>query len=100
MLAVALLGAIAVGVFRTALDARLQALHAPVSVRQALQPEVQKLAEAQLPPQIEGASRQALRHALDESFVYSFRVVTLIAAAAALLSALCAWLAIERVRPS
>jgi EmrB/QacA subfamily drug resistance transporter len=100
MLAVALLGAIAVGVFRTALDARLQALHAPVSVRQALQPEVQKLAEAQLPPQIEGVSRQALRRALDDSFVYSFRVVTLVAAAAALLSALCALLTIERVRPS
>jgi EmrB/QacA subfamily drug resistance transporter len=100
MLAVALLGAIAVGVFRTALDARLQALHAPVGVRQALQPEVQKLAEAQLPPQIEGVSRQALRRALDDSFVYSFRVVTLVAAATALLSALCAWLAIERVRPS
>src|ERR1700728_1881863 len=57
MLAVALLGAVAVGVFRSALDQRLQALHAPAGVRQALQPEVQKLAEAQLPPQIEGMSR-------------------------------------------
>jgi hypothetical protein len=82
-------------VFRTALDERLQALHAPTSVRQALQPEVQKLAEAQLPPQLEGVSRQALRRALDDSFVYSFRVITLIAALAALLSSLCAWLFIE-----
>jgi EmrB/QacA subfamily drug resistance transporter len=95
MLAVALLGAVAVGVFRTALDERLQALHAPASVWQVLQPEVQKLAEAQLPPQVEGVSRQALRRALDDSFVYSFRVITLIAALAALLSALCAWLVIE-----
>jgi EmrB/QacA subfamily drug resistance transporter len=100
MLAVALLGAVAVGVFRTAVDHHLQALHAPASVRQALQPELQKLAEAQLPRQIEGVSRQVLQRALDDSFVYSFRVVSLMAAAAALLSALCAWLTIDRTWPT
>jgi EmrB/QacA subfamily drug resistance transporter len=100
MLAVALLGAVAVGVFRAALDERLQALRVPASVRQALQPEVQKLAEAQLPPQIEAASRPALRRALDDAFVYSFRVVTLMAAGAALVSALCAWLTIDRAWPT
>jgi EmrB/QacA subfamily drug resistance transporter len=96
MLAVALLGVAAVGVFRIALDERLERLQIPVSIRQALQPEVQKLAQARLPPAADAATRQTLRRALDESFVYSFRVVTLIAAAAALLSALCAWLTIER----
>jgi hypothetical protein len=100
MLAVALLGAVAVGVFRTALDQRMQALQVPAGDRQALQPEVQKLAEAQLPPQIEAASRPALRRALDDAFVYSFRVVTVMAAAAALLSALCAWLTIDRTWPT
>jgi hypothetical protein len=96
MLAVALLGVAAVGVFRIALDQRLARLQIPVSIRQALQPEVQKLTQARLPPGIDAATRQTLRRALDESFVYSFRVVTLIAAAAALLSALCVWLTIER----
>jgi EmrB/QacA subfamily drug resistance transporter len=96
MLAVALLGAAAVGVFRVALDERLEHLQIPVSIQQALQPEVQKLTQARLPPAIDAATRQTLRRALDESFVYSFRVATLIAAAAALLSALCAWLTIER----
>jgi EmrB/QacA subfamily drug resistance transporter len=96
MLAVALLGAVAVGVFTMALDQRLQALHAPAAVRQALQPELEKLAEAQVPPQMAGVSRPALRRALNDSFVYSFRVTTLIAAAAALLSAVCAWLTIDR----
>jgi EmrB/QacA subfamily drug resistance transporter len=100
MLAVALLGVVAVGVFRTALDERLERLQIPASIRQALQPEVQKLAEAQLPPQIEDATRQTLRHALNESFVASFRITTLIAAAAALLSATCAWLTIDRRSPS
>ena len=96
MLAVALLGVVAVGVFRSALDVRLERLQIPVSIRQALQPEVQKLAEAQLPPGVDDATRQTLRRALNESFVYSFRIATLIAAAAVLLSALCAWLMIDR----
>jgi EmrB/QacA subfamily drug resistance transporter len=96
MLAVALLGVVAVSVFRTALDERFGRLQIPVSIRQAVQPEMQKLAEAQLPSDIDSATRQALRGALNESFVYSFRITTLIAAAAALLSALCAWLTIDR----
>jgi EmrB/QacA subfamily drug resistance transporter len=99
MLAVALLGAAAVGVFRVALDQRLERQQVPVSIRQALQPEAQKLTQARLPPGIDAATRQTLRRALDESFVYSFRVATLIAAATALLSALCAWLTIERAAP-
>jgi MFS family permease len=96
MLAIALLGAAAVGVFRVALDQRLERLQIPVSIRQALQPEVQKLAQAQLPAGIDAATRQTLQRALDDSFVYSYRVATLLAAATALLSALCAWLTIER----
>jgi EmrB/QacA subfamily drug resistance transporter len=96
LLAVALLGVLAQGIFRTALDQRLQALHTPVAIRQALQPEIGKLAEAQVPPQTDSADRPALRRALNDAFVYSFRMTTLIAAAAALLSALCAWLTIDR----
>jgi ABC-type Fe3+ transport system permease subunit len=104
MLAVALLGAVAVGVFRGALDRRLEHLQMPAAIRQDLQSEVQKLAEASPPPQADSASRQTLRRALDEAFVSSFRVTTLIAALAALLSAACAWLTIEqppaRARPA
>jgi MFS family permease len=104
MLAVALLGAVAVGVFRSALDQRLERLQTPAAIRQALQSEVQKLAEASPPPQADSANRQTLQRALDEAFVSSFRVTTLIAALAALLSAACAWLTIKlppaRPRPA
>jgi EmrB/QacA subfamily drug resistance transporter len=99
MLAVALMGVVAAGVFHTALDRRLDALRTPAAIRQALQPQLQKLAQAQLPQDVDSASRPALRRALDDSFVDSFRATTLIAAAAALLSALCAWLTIDRKRP-
>ena len=51
---------------------------------------------AQLPPDVDAATRQTLQSALNASFVASFRVITLIAAAAALLSAACAWLTIDR----
>jgi EmrB/QacA subfamily drug resistance transporter len=96
MLAVALLGVVAVAAFRTALDARLEVLHTPAAIRAALQPQVHKLAAAQLPAQLDAATRPALRRALDDAFIGSFRRISLIAVAAALLSALCAWLTIDR----
>lgn len=95
MLAVALLGAVAVSVFRTQLDDRLGELQVPAQIRQALREEAPKLAEAQVPPQIDGEQRQVLQRALDESFVRSFRVTSLVAASLALLSALCALLTID-----
>jgi MFS family permease len=96
MLAVALLGTLAVGVFARVLDERLTELHTPAEIRQALHAETPKLAEAEVPARA-GAQKQSLQRALDESFVSSFRAVTLTAATLALLSALCAWLTI---RPS
>jgi EmrB/QacA subfamily drug resistance transporter len=97
MFAVALLGAVAVGVFGASLNAHLTELHVPREIRRTLESEVPKLAEATVPPEIRGEERRALDQALDESFVRSFRVVMLIAAGLALASALCAGLTI---RPS
>jgi EmrB/QacA subfamily drug resistance transporter len=96
LLAVAVLGVVAVGSFSSALDQRLQAMHTPAAIRQALQPEIQKLSQAQVPPQVDSASRAALRRALNDSFIHSFRMIALICAGCALLSALCAWLTIDR----
>jgi hypothetical protein len=92
MLAVALLGAVAVGTFESALDARLSELQVGSDIRSALKAEVPKLAEAQVPSQVQGEQRLVLKRALDESFVQSFRLVMLNSACAALASALCAWL--------
>jgi predicted MFS family arabinose efflux permease len=97
LLAVALLGALAVGAFTTALDERLAQLHTAPAVADVLRSEVQKLAEAPIPAVADKATQQDLRRAIDQSFVVSFRIVMLITAAAALLSALCARLTIDRV---
>jgi len=96
LLAVALLGSIAVGVFANALDTRLDRLQAAPEVRSALQAEVPKLAEASVPKSIARTDHQVLQRALHESFVRSFRVVCLVAAVLAALSAGVAWLTIDR----
>jgi EmrB/QacA subfamily drug resistance transporter len=97
LLAVALLGAVAVGAFRTALDRQLERLHTAPGIAQVLRSEVQKLAEAPIPMFADTATQQALRHAIEESAVASFRIVMIICAVAALLSALCALSTIDRV---
>jgi EmrB/QacA subfamily drug resistance transporter len=96
MLAVALLGAVAVGAFGAALDASLERLHTPAPTVQSLKMQVQKLAEARAPAQLAGPERQVLQQALNESFIHAFRLVTLIAAVATLLSAVIAWVTIDR----
>ncbi len=95
MLAVALLGAVAVGAFGAALDERLTELEVSPGIRSSLNDEVPRLAEAEVPREAGSAERQALARALDESFVSSFRVVMLAAAGLAVMSALCAWLTID-----
>jgi EmrB/QacA subfamily drug resistance transporter len=92
VLAVALLGAFAVGTFGFALDARLTELQVASDIRLALNAEVPKLAEAQVPSQVQGEQRLVLKRAVEESFVRSFRLAMLVSACAALASALCAWL--------
>jgi hypothetical protein len=98
MLAVALLGSVAVGVFARALDERLDRLQPSAEVRSALRAEVPKLAEAAVPKNVAPAERSALERALHESFVRSFKVVSLIAAVLAALSAVVSWLTIDRKR--
>lgn len=90
MLAVAVFVAVAVGVFSTALDARLREAPISAELRHNLSAEASKLTELKPPPQLGVAERQALQRAINESFTRSFRVVMWLAAGLALLSAVCA----------
>ncbi|HVA15344.1 MAG TPA: MFS transporter [Stellaceae bacterium] len=94
MLAVALFGAIAVGVFGMALAARLDRISLSPELRAAMTAQVPRLAEATVPPGAAGATRQALIAAVDESFLRAYRVAMLGAAGLALASALAAGLTI------
>jgi signal transduction histidine kinase len=91
MLAVALLGAIAAGDFKSALDRRLTEAHVSEPIQQSVLREAAKLAEAKVPPQVREPERQRITQLLHESFLHSFRVVMLISAALALLGAVAIW---------
>ncbi|HEY5757358.1 MAG TPA: MFS transporter [Steroidobacter sp.] len=95
MLAVAVLGMVAVDVFGKALDERLDHMALSHETRELMRAELPKLAEARVPPSIDGTQRAELQQAIKESFVDSFRVVSLVAAALAFASAVCGWLTIE-----
>ncbi len=94
MLAVALLGAVAVGEFRSSLDQRLERAQVSAEMRQTLRAEVARLAEARPPAGVRGPEREQLERVLRESFLYSFRVVMLVAAGLALLGAAAAGLTV------
>jgi hypothetical protein len=95
LLAVALLGAVAVGVFRTELDARLDAMDAPAAVRSAMTDQVSRLADADVPASAPASLRPELERAFAQAFLRSFRVSMLIAAAFAAISGVCAALTIR-----
>ncbi len=90
MLAVAVLGMVAVAVFGKALDERLESrCRCRTKRASSMRAELPKLAEARVPPSIDGTQRAELQQAIKESFVDSFRVVSLVAAALAFASAVC-----------
>lgn len=95
MLAVALLGAVTVGVFRGRLDRGLEAAGASAPVRRALYRDAARLAEARVPGNLDPAERRRLRRVVDEAFVGSVRMVMLTAAGLALLGGVCAGLTIR-----
>jgi hypothetical protein len=99
MFAVALLGAVAVGAFRVALERKLAALHVSPSLMLAVKEQASKLAEARVPQSVAGPQQEAVAHALAGAFVDTFRAMMLIASVLALLSALCARLTLEPGRP-
>ncbi|MDX1545545.1 MAG: MFS transporter [Rhodothermales bacterium] len=94
LLAVAVLGIVAIGLFSRDLDRRLGALDLAPGVQQAVYADREKLAAAAAPPGAGAAQQQAVGAAVDAAFVWSFRVIVLAAAALAVLSALCAALMI------
>ncbi|MGI9175368.1 MAG: hypothetical protein ACR2GR_08645 [Rhodothermales bacterium] len=98
LIAVALLGTVAVGFFSEALNARLAYLDVRPEAKEAVYAARQELAGASPPSAVSGRDRQALEEAIRTSYVYSFRWIMLIAAGLAGLSALCAaWMIEARV---
>ncbi|HEY6329016.1 MAG TPA: MFS transporter [Blastocatellia bacterium] len=94
VLAIAVFGAIMLGAFSQQLASRLADVNVPPAVRQKLDDQRLRLAAAQIPAELDGATAATVKRSIDESFVVGYRRVMLIAAALALGAAACAWLMI------
>jgi EmrB/QacA subfamily drug resistance transporter len=91
LLAIAVYGIVAYQRFAGALAHRLDGLGVSPQVRRALAEEQRKLAAAMVPPTLPAELRTTLRAAIAESFVDAFRLLALLSAGLAVVSALIAW---------
>src|SRR5438067_8864785 len=99
LLAIAVFGIVALAVFTSSLESHLVTLHLSPSIQQLIDAHRTRLAGISIPPNLCGEAQTALKRPIDESFVSAFRLVSLLGAALALLSALSAWLLIEGKQP-
>jgi EmrB/QacA subfamily drug resistance transporter len=98
LVAVAAFGLVALGAFGRSLDGRMRAMRVAPEVRAAMEAQRIRLADAQPPAGVDGATRAALERAVDLAFVDAFRWIMLLAAALAVLSAVAAWAMIRDYR--
>ncbi|MCG6876062.1 MAG: MFS transporter, partial [Betaproteobacteria bacterium] len=96
LLAIAVLGLVLQHAFNRALDLRLSRLNLPPEARLVVDGQRAKLAGAEFGEVLAPETRTALRRATNESFVAGFRLVMAVAALLAALSALSAWLLVQR----
>jgi MFS family permease len=92
LLAIAVFGIVALAVFTNSLESYLATLHLSPAVSQLIDAQRTRLAGITIPTNVSAEAQAALKRAIDESFVSAFRLVALLGAALALLSALSAWL--------
>jgi EmrB/QacA subfamily drug resistance transporter len=95
LLAVAVFGVVALGLFNNALDNNLVASAASTDVVEYLDGERTKLAGASLPPGLSAEAAEAAQLAVDEAFIDAFRGVIYSVALLAFLSAFIALAVIE-----
>ncbi len=95
LLAIASLGIVAVFTFSASLNSNLAALPISAQVRSSLIAQQNKLVGIDIPASLNSAAHAAVQQAISTSFISSFRVIMLIGAALALISALSSFLLIE-----
>ncbi|HLG77806.1 MAG TPA: MFS transporter, partial [Ktedonobacteraceae bacterium] len=101
LMAIAVFGIFVLLAFSSALNSHLAALHLTPELSRQMAAQSTKLTGAQVPPGVDAATAAALNRSIAESFLAGFRLVMLIAAGCALVSALFALFMIPpRVQPS
>ena len=94
LVAIAVLGSVAVGLFSTALQEHLAVIEAPAALKEQVWAARHDLAGLTVPTDAAPATRERLAAAVDQSFVWSFRWIMGIAATLGTASAICAGLTI------
>ncbi len=95
LLGIAALGVVILPAFNHGMERRIEQLNLAPEARRALDGQRAQLAGAELPPSVNDETRAALRQAINESFVFGFRLVMAVAAGMALASALIALIMID-----
>jgi len=91
MLAVAAFGMAMSHAFDAELERRLQGAKVTAEVREQIRGQQAKLAAIEIPEALDATQRRAVQQAIGESFVAGFRLVMLLGAALAVLSAIFSW---------
>jgi len=100
VLAIAVLGIVMVTAFGSRLNRRLAQISLSPEVQQALRANEVKLAGLQAPAGSPPSTETSAKEAVANSFVFGFRIITLICAALSLLSATTAFFLIPNDRPN
>ncbi len=100
LLAVAVLGLLALAVFSPNLGNYLATIPLPPGTHAMLIAQQSKLVGIAIPNGLSSAAHAAVQGAINESFIASFRVIMLVAAGMALVSALISLLLIEGKKPA
>jgi MFS family permease len=98
VLALAILGAVAIFTFSSALQSRAATLPLSPQQRSTLAADAGKLGETPPPPGLDKQAASQVTTAVQETFVNTFRLLSIISAGMALLSAALAWLLVESPR--
>lgn len=91
LLSVAVFGVVMVAAFALGLDKRINSLQIPSDARDAIIRDRGRFVELVPPASLDGQHQAAVRQAVKESFIDGFRLVTLLSAGLAVLSAFFAW---------
>jgi predicted MFS family arabinose efflux permease len=100
LLAIAVFGVVMLHTFGANLDRRLAQIQIRDEVRQSISVQRVRLADVELPPHVDAQTGKKLESAVAGSFISGFRLIMLISATLAVLSALSSWLFIGRDKGS
>jgi predicted MFS family arabinose efflux permease len=100
VLAVALLGVVALSSFAASLERRIAPLDLPAAARAEIAREQSRMADLQSPASLAASQATAVETAVDQAFLDAFRNVMILCAGLAVVSAGVAWFLIDDPKPA